>query len=182
MIGSDVVGVGGERRRLRTGHHFSTAGASNVTARQSGACTPQRATNTLDSNCVAPSPCVEHHTVYLHVFGMTDATKGAPAPKKRSLFKRAAWQDAAKKEDVDIFSHSNEFKDIIAEESRRKEEEKRKQAEAKRKAEVEEKREQAEKLDKKGKRRKMSTDYEEPILLPSGSPEPGSWSRSLSAA
>ena len=50
---------------------------------------------------------------------MTDATTGAPAPKKRSLFKRAAWQDAAKKEDEDMFSHSNEFKDIVAEENRR---------------------------------------------------------------
>ncbi|KAL1654910.1 hypothetical protein SLS61_002659 [Didymella pomorum] len=96
---------------------------------------------------------------------MTDATSGAPPSKKRSLFKRAAWQDAAKKGNEDIFSHSNEFGNIVAEENRRKEEAKRKmQDEAKRKAEEEEKREQAEKQDKKGKRRKVSTDYDEPIL------------------
>ncbi|KAH6612528.1 ubiquitin-2 like Rad60 SUMO-like-domain-containing protein [Boeremia exigua] len=111
---------------------------------------------------------------------MTDATIGAPAPKKRSLFKRAAWQDAAKKENEDIFSHSNEFKDIIAEENRTKEEEKRKQAEAKRKAEAEERREQAEKQDKKGKRRKVSIDHDEPQLLRSGSSDLGITSTSQS--
>lgn len=99
---------------------------------------------------------------------MTDATTGALAPKKRSLFKRAAWQDAAKNEGGDIFSHSNEFNDIVAEEKRRKEEEKRKHEEAKRKAEEEQKRELAEKQ-KKGKRRKVSSDYDEPILPRSNS-------------
>ncbi|KAF2630631.1 hypothetical protein BU25DRAFT_455723 [Macroventuria anomochaeta] len=113
---------------------------------------------------------------------MTDASTGAPAPRKRSLFKRAAWQDAAKKENEDIFSHSNEFKDIVAEENRRKEEEKRKQAEAKRKAEEGQKREQAEKQESKGKRRKVSTDYDEPILLLSGSVNSGRISRSQSKA
>ena len=100
---------------------------------------------------------------------MTDATTGALAPKKRSLFKRAAWQDAAKKEGGDIFSHSNEFSDIVAEEKKRKEEEKRKHEEAKRKAEEEQKRELVEKQEKKGKRRKVSNDYDEPILTRSSS-------------
>jgi hypothetical protein len=118
----------------------------------------------------------------IHAFEMTDATSGAPAPKKRTLFKRAAWQDAAKKENEDIFSHSNEFSNIIAEESRRKEEAKRKHAEAKRKAEEEQRREQAEKQDKKGKRRKVSTDYDEPILLHNDSADSGRISRSQSKA
>lgn len=106
---------------------------------------------------------------------MTDATTGAPAPKKRSLFKRAAWQDAAKKENEDMFSHSNEFKDIVAEENRRKEE-------AKRKAEREEKRVQIEKHDKKGKRRKVSAEFDEPILVRSDSGESSRLSRSQTKA
>ncbi|KAJ4342797.1 hypothetical protein N0V95_006854 [Ascochyta clinopodiicola] len=109
---------------------------------------------------------------------MTEATSGAPAPKKRSLFKRAAWQDAAKKESEDIFSHSNEFKDIVAEENRQKEEVKRKQVEAKRKAEEQQKREQAETQEKKGKRRRVSTDYDEPIVPQSGSEDSGRVTRS----
>ncbi|KAF3005876.1 hypothetical protein E8E13_009218 [Curvularia kusanoi] len=113
---------------------------------------------------------------------MTDANTGAPAPKKRSLFKRAAWQDAAKKETEDMFSHSNEFKDIVAEENRRKEEEKRKQAEAKRKAEEEEKRTQIQKQDKKGKRRKVSAEFDEPILLHSDSGDSSRISRSQAKA
>lgn len=97
---------------------------------------------------------------------MTDATAGAPPTKKRSLFKRAAWQDAAKKENEDIFSHSNEFSNIVAEENKRKVEAKEKrQAEAKRQAEEGKKREQAEKQDKKGKRRRVLTKDDEPVLL-----------------
>ncbi|KAJ4987209.1 hypothetical protein SVAN01_07361 [Stagonosporopsis vannaccii] len=113
---------------------------------------------------------------------MMDATKGASAPRKRSLFKRAAWQDAAKKENEDIFSHSNEFKDLIAEENRRKEEERKQQAEAKRKAEEQQRSEQPEELDKKGKRRKVSTDYEDPILLRDDSVDSERLSRSQSDA
>ncbi|XPT02212.1 hypothetical protein M3J09_011333 [Ascochyta lentis] len=109
---------------------------------------------------------------------MTEATSGAPAPKKRSLFKRAAWQDAAKKEGEDIFSHSNEFKDIVAEENRRKEEDKRKQAEAKRKAEEDQRREQAGTEEKKGKRRRVSIDYDEPLLPQIGSGDSGRITRS----
>lgn len=84
------------------------------------------------------------------------------------MFKRAAWQDAAK-EEGDIFSHSNEFNDIVAEEKRRKEEAKKKHEEAKRQAEEERKRELGEKQEKKGKRRKVSSDYDEPILPRSSS-------------
>ncbi len=53
---------------------------------------------------------------------MTETTEGAPAPKKRSFFKRAAWQDAKPSDGEDMFSHSNEFKDIVAEENRRRRE------------------------------------------------------------
>ncbi|KAJ4301261.1 hypothetical protein N0V90_003352 [Kalmusia sp. IMI 367209] len=65
---------------------------------------------------------------------MTDATTGAAAQakKKRFGFKKAAWQTAPKAEtQEDMFSHSSEFKDIIAEETKRKIEEKRKVEEAK---------------------------------------------------
>ncbi|CAO2649127.1 Nn.00g100760.m01.CDS01 [Neocucurbitaria sp. VM-36] len=53
---------------------------------------------------------------------MPDAQQDAPAPKKRSFFKRAAWQDAAKKDGADMFSHANEFSDIVAAQDRRIEE------------------------------------------------------------
>ncbi|EUC45773.1 hypothetical protein COCMIDRAFT_94669 [Bipolaris oryzae ATCC 44560] len=56
---------------------------------------------------------------------MTQATQSAAPPKKRSLFKRPAWQDSPKDDDADIFSHSNEFADIIADEARRRAEEKK---------------------------------------------------------
>ena len=160
----------------------ASPGTTNVTARQCGAPAPQYSTNIPDSIDARPLPSIQHYTPYLHVSEMTDATTGAPAPKKRSLFKRAAWQDAAKRENEDIFSHSSEFKDIVAEENRRKEEKKRKQAEAKRKAEEEQKREQVERQEEKGKRRKVSTDYDEPILLRSGSADSGRISRSQSKA
>lgn len=115
---------------------------------------------------------------------MTEATTDAPAPRKRSLFKRAAWQDAAKKEGEDMFSHSNEFKDIVAEESRQREEDKRKHAEAKRKAEEEEKLEHARKRDKdkRDKRRKVSAEFDEPTLLRSDSAESSRVSRSQTKA
>ena len=71
---------------------------------------------------------------------MTETTPAATAapPKKRSFFKKAAWQTKVKPEgekDQDIFSHSNEFKDIVAEQTRRKQEEKRIKLEEKRKRE-----------------------------------------------
>lgn len=91
---------------------------------------------------------------------MTDATKGALPPKKRSFFKRAAWQDAEKKEGEDIFSHSNEFKDVVAEQARRKEEEKKREEEAK-------VRNQAEL--RESKRRRVSNETEAPALIKSAS-------------
>jgi hypothetical protein len=81
---------------------------------------------------------------------MTDTTQGAPAPKKRSLFKRAAWQDAPKTDGEDIFSHANEFKNIVAEQSRL-------QAEKRRQAQDERKRKPAGHADRK--RRKVSSDH-----------------------
>lgn len=85
---------------------------------------------------------------------MVDSTEGAPAPKKRSLFKRAAWQDAPKSDNVDMFSHSNEFGDIVAEQNKRKEEEERA-----RKAAAAQARRQPEQNDKK--RRKVSIEAED---------------------
>ena len=89
---------------------------------------------------------------------MAEPTQGASAPKKRSFFKRAAWQDAAKKEGEDMFSHANEFKDIVAEEERRR-------AEEERQAERDEQRKQA----GQRKRRKVSPTSGQPILPRSGS-------------
>jgi hypothetical protein len=85
---------------------------------------------------------------------MTDTTPGAPAPKKRSLFKRAAWQDQPKAEDEDIFSHRNEFTNIVAEQTRL-------QAE-KRQQKLKEKEKQAGHVDRK--RRKVSNDHDDDHL------------------
>jgi hypothetical protein len=91
---------------------------------------------------------------------MTDSTASAAPPKKRSLFKRAAWQDAPKKDSEDMFSHSNEFKDIVAEQARTRAEEKKK-AEAARKRKHSEPRDQ--------KRRRISNDSEELVPPKNGS-------------
>lgn len=56
---------------------------------------------------------------------MSDTTGGLPTRKKRSLFKRAAWQDADTKDGQDMFSHANEFKDIVAQQQKRSEEERK---------------------------------------------------------
>ena len=88
---------------------------------------------------------------------MTDATPGATAapPKKRSFFKKAAWQTQVKPEgekEQDIFSHSNEFKDIVAEQAKRKQQEKKvKEEEKKRKHEE----------DRERKRRRISDEVVE---------------------
>jgi hypothetical protein len=84
---------------------------------------------------------------------MTDTTPGAPAPKKRSLFKRAAWQDKPKAENEDIFSHSNEFTNIVAEQTRLKAEKRLQRLKEK------EKEKQAGQADRK--RRKVSNDHDE---------------------
>ncbi|KAF2280717.1 uncharacterized protein EI97DRAFT_490886 [Westerdykella ornata] len=84
---------------------------------------------------------------------MTEPENPEPPKRKRFAFKKAEWQ--AKKEDDDhrdMFSHSNEFRDIIAEENRRKQE-------AKRKKEEEKKRKEEEKREKK--RAKLSLEREE---------------------
>ena len=91
---------------------------------------------------------------------MTDKSASAAPPKKRSLFKRAAWQDAPKKDGEDMFSHSNEFSDIVAEQARIRAEEKKK-AEAARKRKHSEPRDQ--------KRRRISNDNDEPIPTKSSS-------------
>lgn len=86
---------------------------------------------------------------------MADDAPHVPAPKKRSLFKRAAWQDAAKDETGDMFSHANEFQDIVAEQAKRRQEEE--QA-----AEKERQRRQEARREKK--RRKVSTEaHEAPV-------------------
>ncbi|KAF2733732.1 hypothetical protein EJ04DRAFT_266879 [Polyplosphaeria fusca] len=56
----------------------------------------------------------------------SDPSGSAAPPKKRSIFKKAAWQSEVKAEgskDKDIFSHSNEYQDIVADEERQKKEE-----------------------------------------------------------
>jgi hypothetical protein len=83
---------------------------------------------------------------------MTDA---AAPPKKRFAFKKAAWQTAPKpegEEKEDMFSHSNEFRDIIADQTQRRNEEKKKAEEA-RKKKAEEERER--------KRRKVTDELQE---------------------
>jgi hypothetical protein len=99
-------------------------------------------------------------TLYASAVIMTEPDEGAPAPKKRSFFKRAAWQDAPTKEGEDMFSHASEFTSIVAEQHRLSEEKRRKASEEKKR-----------RLDGRGdkKRRKVSTDGEEPIQPRSGS-------------
>ncbi|CAI6341574.1 unnamed protein product [Periconia digitata] len=78
--------------------------------------------------------------------GDAGATAAPPPKKKKFTFNRAKWQtQAPKAEDepeVDIFSHSNDFEDIIAEEARQKLEAKKK-AEAARKRKADELRSRA---------------------------------------
>lgn len=91
--------------------------------------------------------------------------------KKRFGFKKAAWQTAPTTgAQEDMFSHSREYKDIIAEETKRKNEEKRKAEEEKqRKAEelrqrkIKEERQTAEDGEQRRKRRRISTEPEEDV-------------------
>ncbi|KAF1954009.1 hypothetical protein CC80DRAFT_494248 [Byssothecium circinans] len=86
---------------------------------------------------------------------MSEGTSGAPAPKKKFGFKKAAWQTAAPKaENDDMFSHSKDFGAIVAEEARRKKEQ-REKAEAERKRKAEEERNR--------KKRKVSSEMDEDI-------------------
>ncbi|KAL1595747.1 hypothetical protein SLS60_009436 [Paraconiothyrium brasiliense] len=86
---------------------------------------------------------------------MTDPTNGAAAPpKKRSFgFKKAAWQTAPKNDAQDLFSHSNEFQDIIAEEEKRRNEQKKVEQAQKRKVEKE----------RELKKRKVSVERDEGV-------------------
>jgi hypothetical protein len=104
---------------------------------------------------------------------MSNTTKDAPAPKKRSLFKRAAWQDAPKDDEEDIFSHSKDFKNIVAEQNRI-------EAEKKKKADEDRARQQAARGARK--RRKVSTDHDDIMLPGSGSGSPSHADRSGSKA
>lgn len=99
---------------------------------------------------------------------MTDATTTVAPPKKRSLFKRPAFQDTPKDDEADIFSHSNEFSDIVADEARRRAQ--AKQQEDKKKKEREQAR-QARKhtAPRESKRRRTSDHAEEPVVSTAGS-------------
>ncbi|PSN60382.1 hypothetical protein BS50DRAFT_614100 [Corynespora cassiicola Philippines] len=105
---------------------------------------------------------------------MTDPTSSSAAPpKKRSFFKKAAWQSTKTEDEKqpDLFSHSSEYTDIVAEETRRKNEEKRK-AEAARRH-----REEVEEVERK--RRKISIEHDE---LKANGKGPGSASRTRRTA
>jgi hypothetical protein len=105
---------------------------------------------------------------------MTEPTTSeTPVPKKRSLFKKAAWQTAAKPEgkEKDIFSHSDKFNDIIADQARLNNAKKEK-AQAAKKRKVEEEGDR--------KKRKMSLDAEKSKLPGSGSGSSSQTSRTES--
>ena len=104
---------------------------------------------------------------------MTETTTSAAPPKKRILFKRPAVQAAAKNEEADIFSHSNEFSDIVALEEKRR-------AEAKKQAEASRARKHSEPRDRK--RRRISNDNEESLPHKSGSDKKAQASRTSSKA
>ncbi|OAL06888.1 hypothetical protein IQ06DRAFT_311980 [Phaeosphaeriaceae sp. SRC1lsM3a] len=89
---------------------------------------------------------------------MTDSTPSAPAPKKRSLFKRSAWQDTPKKEDEDMFSHASQFKDIVAEQTRM-------QAEKRAQAGAAKKQKRAAGPADRKRRKTSSSDHEEITVL-----------------
>lgn len=97
------------------------------------------------------------YTIARHVL-MTDSTPDAPAPKKRSLFKRSAWQDAPKTEGEDMFSHASQFKDIVAEQTKTQAEKRAKLDAAKRQ------RRAAGPADRK-RRKTSSSDHEEMAVL-----------------
>jgi hypothetical protein len=92
---------------------------------------------------------------------MTDSTNGAAAPpKKRAFgFKKAAWQTAPKNEGQDMFSHSSEFQEVVAEETKRQNERKKAEEAQKRKTEETQKRKAEEARERK--RRKVSIEQDE---------------------
>ncbi|KAF2112379.1 ubiquitin-2 like Rad60 SUMO-like-domain-containing protein [Lophiotrema nucula] len=97
---------------------------------------------------------------------MAESTETPPVapPKKRSFFKKAAWQTTAKEEpgkEKDIFSHSNEYKDVVAEQTKQRLKEK------KEKAVREEKKRRADEA-RDSKKRKLSVeDDDEEVKMPS---------------
>ncbi|KAH5437924.1 hypothetical protein HBI47_060530 [Parastagonospora nodorum] len=91
---------------------------------------------------------------------MTDTPKDAPPLKKRSLFKRAAWQDSPTN-DEDIFSHSKDFKHIVAQQKRYEAEKK----EAERKKKAEEGRERKRKLAATGDRKRSKVSHDNESVL-----------------
>jgi len=92
---------------------------------------------------------------------MSDTPQGAPPPKKRSLFKRAAWQDSPP-DDEDIFSHSKDFKHIVAQQKRYDAEKK----EAERKKKAEEGRERKRKFAATDDRKRSKVAHEGEGMLP----------------
>jgi hypothetical protein len=101
----------------RTDLHGPFGKRDRATAPLSLALSPTRSTVT------SLSLITHTHAITNTASSMTDTTAGAPVPKKRSFFKRAAWQDAPKEQD-DMFSHAKNFKHMVAEQNRREEEEK----------------------------------------------------------
>jgi hypothetical protein len=100
---------------------------------------------------------------------MADPENPAPA-RKRTFFKKAAWQTKkdADETDRDIFSHSNTFREIVAEEKRRKEEQKRREAEEKKRKRDE---------NHQRKRRRISSEQENersPVAAPGSTLDVGS--------
>ncbi|KAH7402109.1 ubiquitin-2 like Rad60 SUMO-like-domain-containing protein [Phaeosphaeria sp. MPI-PUGE-AT-0046c] len=92
---------------------------------------------------------------------MTDSTPSAPAPKKRSLFKRSAWQDTPKTEE-DMFSHASQFEDIVADQTKI-------QAEKRAQADAAKKQKRAAGPADRKRRKTSSSDHEEITML-GGSP------------
>ncbi|KAF2749480.1 hypothetical protein M011DRAFT_465923 [Sporormia fimetaria CBS 119925] len=86
---------------------------------------------------------------------MTDTE--APKPKKRTFFKKAAWQEKKEEDDQrDIFRHADTFRDIVAEENRRKQEEKeRKRQEEEQRKQRKRKLEEAAKLEEEERKRRL---------------------------
>jgi hypothetical protein len=98
-----------------------------------------------------------------HVCLMTDSKNGAAAPpKKRTFgFKKAAWQTAPQNDGQDMFSHSSEFQEVVAEETKRQHERKEAEEAQKRKMEEAQKREAKEARERK--RRKVSIEQDEGV-------------------
>lgn len=89
---------------------------------------------------------------------MTEPTPSAAAPKRRTLFKRPAWQDKPQNDQTDIFRHANEFSDMVAEQTRRREEERKQKRQKKQQQQVEAAKDHKHSEVHLGKRRRISND------------------------